>query len=1496
MRKHFYTLSVAMLALTLVSPVCSLAGGPVKGTISGNVNQVATEAQKGFVPMRVKTHSAYTFTGPLTQAYQNVEPLSVPRYSNSETGNLPTIYGNVIYSELESFQTNAMYKIPLTATGNLVYVGGEGIDANFGGVEVGNRFMEHHAETNSLGEVTSQYVRKLDTTFWEQKAKSSTVKVGTMASDLALDPTTDKVYGCFFNDTQTGYVFGTMDYSGYKRTAIADLTVGWNACAINAEGEMYAIDYKGNLVKVNKETGEVTTIGSTGVTPRYMSSACIDPASGRMFWAASAADETGKLYEIDLNTGAATLVCHFPGNEEIVGMYVPTPLADDKAPAAVDNLTAEFIDGSLVGNIIFDAPTTSFDGEELTGELSYTILNKTSKIAEGTTTCGANTSVEITIAKAAKCEFYVTVANSVGSSPQQRVIMYVGKDTPLTPEVSAVYADGKFTVSWEAITAGVNGGYVNADAMTYKVIRYPDKTVIAEATTETSITDEVAASDTEYIPYYYTVTATYDGTSSSAGQSNTICLGQMAPPYLEEFPNSAALSTFTIIDGNNDGKVWGYNSGKARIRENSSIAMDDWLITPPLKLEKDNIYKFSMDLTTSNSYTECFEARYGNANTVAGMTEQLFEIQEVNAGAGRKFVGYVKAKEDGLYYIGIHGMSRKNQFYIDVDNLTLEEGTTALIPDAPTGLAIAPDQNGALSAVITLNAPDKNLLGDALASLEKVEIIRDGSVIETKNEPAVGAALTFTDETATAGKHIYAVVGYNEHGRGWEAVDSAYVGINTPAAATNVVAKETANIGEVTVTWASPTTDIDGFNINTALVKYDVISVCGETTSIVAENLETNTFTYRAVEADTPQEFYYYQVNAKTATGYSPALSASIPVGKADTAPFIESFANGVLSHAMDGAPVVGNTTWSLYTDTNTLGVTSADNDNGFAASLGEYGNDAAALFTGKIDLSALTSPILTFYAYNIPSSTGSLTDRNKIEVIVSEGGVEESIGEYQINELGDVAGWLKVNVKLPKYAGKTVQIKLVSKIASYKYTPIDNIRLTEYYDYNLAATAISAPKKSSINTDFNVAVTVENIGAKKVSDYSVELYRDNELIATLPGEEVEPESSVNVLFTTQVDALSPESVNYHAVVKYDADMALTDNTSEEVTMNVKLPNYPAATNLRGSSNAQDAIELAWDEPETESAPVSMTESFEEAESFAVNDVDEWTFLDVDASNTYGIGVSFPNSGSPMAYIVFDASLEGLGGETTDYVHTGVKSLASFCATSGQNDDWAISPRLYGIAQTVSFYAMTFDDEYIEKFEFYYSTTGTAKEDFVKVGNTTEVPAVWTKFEFDIPEGSRYFAIRCVSDDKFIFLVDDVTFIPAAPGEGLSLMGYNVYRDGVKLNDNVIDEPTYTDATATGYHTYTVTVVYDKGESAPSNSVSVATSGIDDVELTASKVSVEGRTIVVSGAEGLPVSIVSVDGKILYNTASATDTVRYDALQGIYVVSVGTSAEKVIVK
>lgn len=61
-------------------------------------------------------------------------------------------------------------------------------------------------------------------------------------------------------------------------------------------------------------------------------------------------------------------------------------------------------------------------------------------------------------------------------------------------------------------------------------------------------------------------------------------------------------------------------------------------------------------------------------------------------------------------------------------------------------------------------------------------------------------------------------------------------------------------------------------------------------------------------------------------------------------------------------------------------------------------------------------------------------------------------------------------------------------------------------------------------------------------------------------------------------------------------------------------------------------------------------------------------------------------------------------------------------------------------------------------------------------------------------EGTKYAAIRSRSTDKYFLFIDDVTFIPAdAAPAAVTLKGYNIYRNGMKLNSTLLTEPAYTD-------------------------------------------------------------------------------------------------------
>lgn len=105
-----------------------------------------------------------------------------------------------------------------------------------------------------------------------------------------------------------------------------------------------------------------------------------------------------------------------------------------------------------------------------------------------------------------------------------------------------------------------------------------------------------------------------------------------------------------------------------------------------------------------------------------------------------------------------------------------------------------------------------------------------------------------------------------------------------------------------------------------------------------------------------------------------------------------------------------------------------------------------------------------------------------------------------------------------------------------------------------------------------------------------------------------------------------------------------------------------------------------------------------------------------------------------------------------------------------------------------------------------------------------------TEYTAELPEGARYFAIRSCAIGASMLMVDDVTYIPASANTRLEHIGYNVYRNGEKLNDTPVTDTTITDTLAQpGFHTYAVTALYNVGESRPAKADINVMSGIDGI-------------------------------------------------------------------
>lgn len=187
----------------------------------------------------------------------------------------------------------------------------------------------------------------------------------------------------------------------------------------------------------------------------------------------------------------------------------------------------------------------------------------------------------------------------------------------------------------------------------------------------------------------------------------------------------------------------------------------------------------------------------------------------------------------------------------------------------------------------------------------------------------------------------------------------------------------------------------------------------------------------------------------------------------------------------------------------------------------------------------------------------------------------------------------------------------------------------------------------------------------------------------------------------------------------------------------------------------------------SQATPVAnFSDGFESYSNFALN-FSPWTLVDVDGSETYGItDVDWINVYAPQAYIIFNPSATTPAQTDEDIqAHTGSKYAACFASTAPPNNDWLISSALVaGTNTSVSFWVKSYTAEYgLERYKVGISTTNTDPTSFTIISgsNYLEAPVTWQQKTFDLNAYNGqtiYIGIQCVSNDAFIFMVDDFEF------------------------------------------------------------------------------------------------------------------------------------------
>lgn len=1420
--------------------------------------------------------------------------LGTPKYrSPKDEAASFTMWGNLVSAASWSQYTSSsqypygVYSFSVPSMTKEVLKQSSNINANGGGAFYNDRFHFVHF-TQLYGAIFASYY-EYDVNTWKVVKYDDLRDNAMIAVSATYDQTSGKVYGCFYTSDLKGLTIGTVDYDKAEREVLCPTDLTFLVMAADKYGRLFGIDRNADLYRIDKKTGAQTKIGNTGVTiGAYYQSAAFDFKTNKLYWAsASDSEENNVLYEVNVNTGQATEIKEFPDNEQLVCLYIPQTV-DKKAPQVVSDIELNFTDASTTGAVKFKLPNKAVDNSALSENLEYFILVDGDTLKTGTAAPNAIVNENVTVV-GGKTPFVIFVKNNAGESKRIVEKKWIGRDIPLQPEGIKLTLDtkSKVTLTWTAPTKGKNGGYVNPSDLRYKIVRYPDEVVVADSHVGTTFSEEITSR--KLTAYYYKVSAVNEGYTGEEIVSNKVLVGDpLEAPYVEEFDGQPAFDLFTVFDANKDGRTWVMNKVDNMVYNqfNTVRDADDWLISPPIHLNNDRQYFFSFVVQSTNKLnTERISASLGNGTVINESYKVIVPDTSFHGPDAVTLSTLVSVEKDSIYNFAFHATSPSNQGYLFLHKIIVTEGPRYSAPDSITDYTLTAGAEGDLSAELKFRTPTKDLKGKDVGTLTKVEILRNGKLIHTIENPAKGAMLTYKDKSddIANGFNKYTVVVSNASGAGRVVERDVYIGYDLPRAPQNIKLVDNFD-GTALLSWDSP--GIKGVNdgyVDESELTYNVFSVQGESVSTFRTGVTERSLDITDVPQTGEQSLFYFLLKASSSVGESKiGRSPWIIAGAPYTLPFHEGFPDGNIENGFWTRGKDGKNNIEIVNET------SSDNDGGCLKFLADKCGESASISSGKIDLAQANNPNLLFSYYAVPGKD------NVIQVEISkDGNAPQVVSTINYKDLEGDEGWRIKKVDLNNFKGARFIILTLRGIDNNQKPTailIDDINVRNNFDYNLDA-RLTAPKQVTAGQSAQCLVTVRNIGDKAADDYTIDLYANNKIVATLRGETLAPEASKTFTMLYKSKVTDPEVSKLKAVVVFDKDMDKTDNTSQTLDINLKASDLPAINDLTSHvDEAGDIVTLTWTAPDTKVS--ETTEDFEGFKAFEINDLSPWTVEgDRERKTSVWEDFTFPHAGEPFPFIVFNPS------EITEYdlsrwctPHSGKQFLASITNYSAKgNNAWLISPSLSGKKQTIRFWAKSFDGYESIEVRCSKTTADTASLNNVLM-TENKIRNKWKEYQVELPEGTKYFAIRVTSRFQQMLMLDDITY---ESGVG-TIIGFNIYRDGQNIATVDAQTTIFKDNTADkGNHNYTVTVIYDEGESRMSNSVSVVTSLKDNAKAETIVRTIPGH-IVISNSIGQEVAVFAANGKQVFS-GSGQQNLLIPMMRNTYVVKVGNKAYNVLV-
>lgn len=1304
----------------------------------------------------------------------------------------------------------------------------------------------------------------------------------------------------------------------------------------DSKGVIYGFGIDGTLYTIDPAKG-ATEVAHTGLWPSRTRqfSATTDYLTDKMYWSFygfTSEDDwrynrngVKGMVEVNPATAECELLWSYPRGEVFTSVNVLN--AHPLAPAEVADLSFEPESfASASGVIKCTVPTITVNGTKLSGSVTVRSYVDSKQVHTATLAPGATYSARAEGLADGEHTAAVEMEWNGHTGIRSYVAAYMGFDVPAAVSNLKLTADAGrtvATVSWDAPTVTEHGCPFPTEALRYRVVRYPGEVTVkrslSEPTFSETITDEYSSVRYVVTPYH----VDYPGEYGQSRTSNQEMLGTDLPlPYSEAFGSSASWYGFTCIDGNDDSfdnkLCWCYDdlyycAFYYGLQDNPA---DDWLITPPMQLDPNKLYRLTFKWYGYYGYGNTFEVAVGPEATAdvmsRGVVHHVEAVSSLTDQPGNE-VTVDFAVAPGDRFVGFHNITTTME-HLSIDDIRIEECGDSRVPDRVT--EVKGERVDASTIKISFTMPSYTCAGLRIDEAMTARVYRsaDMRLMHEAKGLKGGARVEWVDKEPVKGVNTYVVVAENSIGEGLDTEVTVDMSDATPGAVTNVKAAY-VNDRQVRLSWDAYTSTVgaNGNPVNPEEVRYMVYKAVYEYTEdgdavvvplMVARDLDATSFddmdAMAGLDATVQQAVQYY-VCAVNGAGEGEATAANaVIMGPAYSLPFAETWYEQTVSTNPWFKGESQGANWyvmhqgydPMAAGQDGYGVLSCE-DSAYGDAVAE---GSASVFTPRIDFSTMTNPVLTFWFWRSPEYDADVYLQVGLDVEGAGGGLFAT--RYYAKS--DNAGWEQVTVNLSQFAqARRVSVMLRGFVRTNNHIHVDNLRIEgSAMPSTLRVESLTGATTGREGEPMEFTAVVHNLSDKSAAGVKLALNLGSEQVAsaTVPTVAAGGEAEVALAFTPTAAQVGSGVVSVQIV---EAGGLTGQSVASALTVEVKKADKPCVSDLRAVEFEGD-VTLTWGIPSVTDAVDDVVETFEAYDAFDIAGVGAWTLTDMDGLTPFamydgtGAVVQWPNYQDKQAFIVFNN--DELQSPYVPY--SGSQMMCCFSSPYGRVNDWLISPQLSGEQQLVSFMAASMAGER-EEFNIMLSTTDNRPESFLPV-NGTEPYAIeggWTLYHFNCPAGTRYFAINVVSDRKTALMIDDVHF--RAAHRAVRPESYNVYRNGVKVNSEPVTERYYMEAIADRSATYTVRAVYGAlGEGGDSNRAAIEQSGLADVAGADGTVSIAGVRggVAVGGACGLDVEVLTVAGVRVARTVAESDSVTVAVAPGLYVVRAGGSVAKVVVK